>query len=275
MKLQHYFAAAAVLGLAACSSDEAVTPAAKPTTSPVTAPAPTPRYLALPGQAAVAVTADVDAAFDQQAAAYANAANATTTPTVSPAINPVSGNPAVSVATTPASTEAPIIAPIDPDPTAATDVTAPSATPAATTPTSDASANADVTASTGNMNYKVRITNGTEGRLFIEAQDAAGTIYPCGFMEGSRTFTTPLDNAAPIKGPITIVVRDPDQPSAPEIRRYKVDPPAADYNGKAIGITVLPGGRYTATLDGQTYYASPAAIPTPSTPKPANEPAGE
>lgn len=259
----------AVIALLASCSQEAPLPALPtPPTAAAHHAAPAPRYVALPGQAAVAVNSDVDAAFDQQVAAYA-------------------GQGAAPVVATPA--------------TPSVDITAPTAipTPAVTTPVADATAaaanalngavadataavatatapDADITAPTGgNMNYKVRITNDTPGRIFVEAQDGAGTIYPCGFMENGRTFTTPLENAAPIKGPITVVVRDPDQPGAPEIRRYKVDPPAGNYNGKAIAINILKGGRYMASVDGQVYYATPVPDepePQPNTPAPA-EPA--
>lgn len=222
---------------------------------------PTPRYVALPGQAPVAVNSDVDAAFDQQVAAYAEEGTATqapaqpqpapTAPTAAPtdvtsAITDAAQN--AGAALNGAIADIAAAAPTIPDPEA--DVTAPAG---------------------GSMNYKVRITNDTPGRIFVEAQDAAGTIYPCGFMENGRTFTTPMENAAPVKGPITVVVRDPDQPGAPEIRRYKVDPPSVNYDGKAIGINILKGGRYMASVDGQVYYTTPAPAepePQPSAPAP-------
>lgn len=128
------------------------------------------------------------------------------------------------------------------------------------------------------MDYTVRITNGTPGRLFIEAQDAAGTIYPCGFMHQNRSYSTPMVQSVPIHGPITVVVRDPDQPGAPEIRRYRVNPPA-DYAGKTIDITIIPGGMYQASVDGQIYYrtppppgALPAAPTAPANPTPPANP---
>lgn len=263
MKRTLFYTSLGAALLASCSSEPAAPPLpALPTAPAATAhhAAPAPRYVALPGQAAVAVNSDVDAAFDQQVAAYAGQA------------------PAVQVPTTPVAPTVDITAPATPvAPT--TDVTAPAVPAPAdiTAPAGDATAPVpapaeDVTAAPmgGSMNYKVRITNDTPGRVFVEAQDAAGTIYPCGFMEGGRTFTTPMENAAPIKGPITVVVRDPDQPGAPEIRRYKVDPPTTGYNGKAVCVNILSGGRYMASVDGQVYYCTPA--PEEPTPQP-NQPA--
>lgn len=308
MNYQPYLAAVAALGVVSCTPDAPLNAPSAQASSPVTHHAPAPRYVALPGQAPVAVSTDVDAAFEQQAAAYAGrpatpaipatpAVAAPTTPPTSipatpllPATPSVSTTPAVAPAT-PAAQPAvtiplpgstPEAAPL-PQATNAAQPTAPT-TPVAGLPTDPSAlppaAPAPVQehenpAATGTMNYKIRITNGTEGRLFVEAQDAGGAIYPCGFMEGGRTFTTPMENSAPIKGPITVVVRDPDQPDAPEIRRYKVDPPSADYNGKAIGINILSGGRYVASLDGQTYAASPAAAPTPQPAPEAAAPAPE
>ncbi|MCQ2364593.1 MAG: hypothetical protein MJ051_03460 [Akkermansia sp.] len=254
MKRTLFYTSLGAALLASCSPEPAVPALPAMPTAPAAAhhAAPAPRYVALPGQAAVAVNSDVDAAFDQQVAAYAG------------------HTPAVQVPTAPAAPTVDISAPVAP----AADVTSP-AVPA---PTADVTAPAapapvaDVTAAPtgGSMNYKVRITNDTPGRVFVEAQDAAGTIYPCGFMEGGRTFTTPMENAAPIKGPITVVVRDPDQPGAPEIRRYKVDPPTSSYDGKAVGVNILSGGRYMASVDGQVYYCTPA--PEEPAPQP-NQPA--
>jgi hypothetical protein len=110
------------------------------------------------------------------------------------------------------------------------------------------------------MNYSVRITNCTPGKLFIEAQDAAGNIYPCGFMDGGRSATTPLEQAEPIVGPITIVVRDPDKDGAPEIRRFKVNPPS-QYANQTVGISIIPGGKYHASVDGNVYASGEAVAP--------------
>lgn len=268
---------AALALLASCSQNAPVP--ALPHTPVTSAPTnvmshtPTPRYVALPGQAAVAVNSDVDAAFDQQVAAYAGQGTAVQAPTT-----PVAPN--VDITSTPTAPLPAVTTPAVPDVTAAVNDAASAAGAALNGAVADvtAAANAamapvaDITAPTGgNMNYKVRITNDTPGRIFVEAQDAAGTIYPCGFMENGRTFTTPMENAAPIKGPITVVVRDPDQPGAPEIRRYKVDPPATDYNGKAVEVNILKGGRYMAGVNGQVYYSTPAPEEPmlPNTPAPA------
>lgn len=257
---------AAFAVLASCSQ-EAPVPALPPTPTPAAHhAAPAPRYIALPGQAAVAVNSDVDAAFDQQVAAYAGQTPAMPGPSSLAPLSPMATTPTTPAVDTAAAPGAP----------ATPNVAAAVADAAATAGAALNGAMADVSAAAapagGNMNYKIRITNDTPGRIFVEAQDAAGTIYPCGFMENGRTFTTPMENAEPVKGPITVVVRDPDQPGAPEIRRYKVDPPAANYNGKAIGINILKGGRYMASVDGQIYYATPIPDepePQPNTPAPA------
>lgn len=262
----------ALLALLASCSQTAPVAAPQITASapqPQHTASPTPRYIALPGQAAVAVNSDVDAAFDQQVAAYAGQSTVAQAATTSAA-------PDIDITETPAAVPAPAPAP-NPvaDITSAVTNAASAAGEALNNAVSDVTAAVtapaeDITAPTGgNMNYKVRITNDTPGRIFVEAQDAAGTIYPCGFMENGRTFTTPMENAAPIKGPITVVVRDPDQPGAPEIRRYKVDPPTTDYNGKAVEVNILKGGRYMAGVNGQVYYSTPAAEEPAPAPTPA------
>jgi len=106
----------------------------------------------------------------------------------------------------------------------------------------------------GRMDYIVKITNGTNGRIFVEAHDARDTIYPCGFMQKGQSFSTPLKNVLPIKGPIVIVVRDPDQPNAPELRRYRVYPPKTSYKSRTLSIKLIAGGRYQASIDGQVYF---------------------
>ena len=136
----------------------------------------------------------------------------------------------------------------------------------------------------GVMNYSVKITNTTPGKILVEASDAAGVVYPCGEMQGGESKVTPFEQAAPIKGPITVIVRDPDKEGQPEIRRYKVNPPAS-YAGKTVGISIVPGGQYHASLDGQVYYTyTPPEAPittnpvpqpvAPATPAPAAAPAG-
>lgn len=108
--------------------------------------------------------------------------------------------------------------------------------------------------------YAVQVTNGTTGRLYVEAYDEGHNIFPFGFLHpGQRVGTQPQDPQA-IQGRITLIIRDPDRAGAPELRRYFVAPPAR-YEGKTIGITILPGGRYRATLDGVIYYTSPEPPP--------------
>ncbi len=105
----------------------------------------------------------------------------------------------------------------------------------------------------GPMDYTVKINNTTGSRLFIEAQDAKGTIYPCGFTQPKQAFTVPVKQGAPIASPILVVLRDPDQPGAPEIRRYRIKTPTASYHDKTVQISILSGGRYTADIDGEVY----------------------
>lgn len=109
----------------------------------------------------------------------------------------------------------------------------------------------------GPIDYSVKIINTTTGRLFVEAQDASGEIYPVGFLTSGTSSTINKTQAAPIKGPITVVIRDPDKPGTPEIRRYKVVLPAESYANKTLGISIVPGGIYHASLDGHVYYTSP------------------
>lgn len=256
MKRNIILAAVTAFTVVSCSSDEA--PLMTPTTPTVHPAARPARVIALPGQAPVAVAShDVDAAFDQQVAAYAEQGTAPPAPAV-PAMADVTVND-------PAPVVAPV-APLAPMPPAAPtqDVTA------APAPVQDVTAPAP--AASGAMNYKVQITNLTSGRIFVEAQDGAGTIYPCGFMDGkdaqTRSYTTPMEAAAPIKGPITVVVRDPDREGSPEIRRYKVTPPTTDYSNKTVNVSILPGGMYLASVDGNVYYQSLPEEPKPEPAKP-------
>lgn len=251
MKRNSIIAAVAALAVVSCSqkSPDVVPPL---TPNPAQSSVRPPRLHALPGQAPVAVhTGDVNAAFDQQAAAYANG-------TVQDVTIPAAPQPAVQDVTVPAV------------PQPAQDVTA----PAATAQTAVQDITAVPAPMGGSINYKLKVSNLTQGRIFVEAQDANGTIYPCGFMDGkdaqTRSYTTPMENAAPIKGPITVVLRDPDKEGAPEIRRYKVQPPTTDYSNKTVEISILPGGIYLAGVNGQIYHQSLPADPTPQPEKPMN-----
>lgn len=247
MKRNLFLAAVTALAVVSCSSD---TEPAVPHVTHRTYTPRAPRVVAMPGRAPVAVQSeDVDDAFERQVNAYANQQDTGSTaapygeqtyvPTPYP-VQPVQ----------PVVTPQPVqtIQPVQP----------------VVTPTLG-----------GAMNYKVQITNMTTGRIFVEAQDASGAIYPCGFMDGkdaqTRSYTTPMENAAPIKGPITVVVRDPDKEGSPEIRRYKVNPPSTDYANKTVNISIMPGGLYLASVDGQVYYQSLPETPkaVPARPAPA------
>lgn len=189
-----------------------------------------PQYTALPGRAATYGTpSDTATAFEHAAAAYG------VKPTQASSSAPATSAPA---ATT---TSAPVALPSADRPVWRTVSSAPGAP------------------------YAVQITNGTNGRLFIEAIDEGENIFPFGFMHaGQRLGALPQD-PRPIQGHITVIVRDPDRAGAPELRRYQIAPPQ-NYEGKTIGITLLPGGRYRASLDGVVYYTTPeepAATPAP------------
>lgn len=265
LRMRHYpFILAAVSSiLAACSQPE------PPMTSPIRGTAHTgtaPReqlgqrqYLALPGQSAVRVgTADADEAFDRQVEAYGGGATAPVPPGsgaeyASPATaSPVPAQDISPQPTTPVAT--PPVAGYDDFPTPN-----PSGADAASQPAAPV-ASAAPAAAPETAEYAVQITNGTTGRIFVEAQDAAGHIFPCGPMFGGQSINTPPDSAGELKNPITVVIRDPDKDGAPEIRRYQVQAPA-DYKGKTIGITILPGGQYRADIDKEIYYTSPPPAP--------------
>ncbi len=182
-------------------------------------------------------------------------------------VDPVTGQPVLVQPTTPA-----YPAPTQPGMGTVTGVPAvdpsqPAAQPTLPAPTPQPAAGAGA-------NYAVQMINGTTGRLFVEVFDDSDNVFPVGYMFAGANLSTPPSEARPIQGQLTVVIRDPDKPDAPELRRYKVAPPA-DYTGKTIGITILPGGRYRASLDGQVYYTSPdPKTPAPtSAPAPASEPA--
>ncbi len=268
--------------------------------SPASLPAEAARqgqYLALPGQSAI----DTDAAFEQQVATYASQGATVATP----AQNVAYQGGVVSVAApAEAGNAAPVPAPtVVPTAPAGTGVivnpvqsAAPAGSPYAVTPAYDqmaagAAAIAGGAAGAvlpgaapapvlGPVDYTLRITNATPGRIFVEAQDAAGEIYPCGFMTGSQSISSVKKQVNPIQGPITVVVRDPDKPDAPELRRYKVDPPTG-YAGKTVEITIISGGLYQVSVDGQVRYITPTPVgkpdlgthapAAPATPAPAAE----
>lgn len=210
--------------------DEEVTSVAKPQ-----------GYVALPGQAATANTvSDTTAAFEAAAAVY-------TAPVAKPAPQPV----------TPAEP-----APLNPDPMIPQAAPAPAPAPL---PSPAVGSTAVVAQPAGHAaSYAVQITNGTTGRLFVEVQDASGNIFPFGFMYANQRLSTPPQEPRPIQGRLTVVIRDPDSPGAPEVRRYQVPVPA-QYEGKTLGITILPG-RFRASVDGNVYYTSPLPETPPAAP---------
>lgn len=104
--------------------------------------------------------------------------------------------------------------------------------------------------------YALQIVNGTDGKLFIEAMDDSGNIFPFGFMFHGQRINAQPQEPRPITGALTIIVRDPDRVNAPEIRRYRIAPPQG-YLGHTLGITILPGGRYRISIDNQIVYSYP------------------
>ena len=110
--------------------------------------------------------------------------------------------------------------------------------------------------------YALQVTNGTTGRLFIEVQDASGNIFPFGFMYANQRLSSQPQEPKPIEGELTLVIRDPDKPGAPEVRRYHVPHPPS-YMGKTVDVTILPG-RFRAAVDGVVYYSS--ALPEDKAP---------
>lgn len=253
------------------------------TTTPRTQPRPL--FIARPGQEAIAVSADTNAAFDQAVASYANQGGSARPVTGLGTAPAGSGNDVISDAlsattplTAPGNTPAPrpgnssgyitqpgmnslssdagnTSRPSQPDPYQQQPATAPTAAPATPPPAPPVSTPAQPS---GSVNYSVQVINTTDGRLFIEASDAAGEVYPCGFMVSGQNYTTNKKQASPIAWPITVVVRDPDRPGTPEIRRYRVPAPTEDYSGKNIGICIVKGGTFYASLDGRVYYAATA-----------------
>ncbi len=276
MKLKLCLAASAALVVASCSTTDetVVTNRASVVVKPQ--PAKPAQYLALPGQAAVAVGPnEADAAFNahvsqypvqqpQTGAAMGAAMGQAAANSVAGALAPLQHTPSPMLPQVPAGTTS-----YD-QPTYIHQTAVPGQAMVGMMPTGAPAGQAmmpgqGVVPGVGTMqampiNYSVRITNSTPGKIFVEAQDASGYIYPCGFMEGGRSSTTPLEQANPIVGPITVVVRDPDKDGAPEIRRFKVDPPSY-YVGKTVGISIIPGGKYHASVDGNVYASGEAVAP--------------
>ena len=210
MKIKNCLVASAALVVASCSSTDNTVVTARPAVVTKPQTQVSGQYLALPGQAAVAVSSDVNSAFEAQVAQY----NGQTA-----AANYMGNAMSTATANTVASALAPLQQPVTPSPmlpVASTGYSTPtyihqSAVPGQAAVGMEPGMGMTPTVPTMGvpMNYSVRITNSTNGKIFVEAQDAAGTIYPCGFMDGGRSATTPMEQADPIVGPITIVVRDP------------------------------------------------------------------
>ncbi len=264
MKIKNCLVASAALVVASCSSTDNTVVTTRPTVVTKPQTQMSGQYLALPGQAAVAVSSDVNSAFDAQVAQYNGQAAAA---------SHMGNAMSTAAANTVAGALAPLQQPVTPSPmlpVANTGYSTPtyihqSAVPGQATVGMNPGMGMTPTVPTMGvpMNYSVRITNSTNGKIFVEAQDAAGTIYPCGFMDGGRSATTPMEQADPIVGPITIVVRDPDKEGAPEIRRFKVNPPQS-YANQTVGISIIAGGKYHASVDGNVYASGEAVTPPPT-----------
>lgn len=225
------------------------------------------RYLALPGQAAVAASeTDPDAAFERQAAEYARNRQAPVPggdagfqpPSIDPTPGANNREQRALVNIPEPAAQPPAPEPKAPEPAYVTPPQPAPAQPAQLPPPAPSQPTVSLPPAnpTGQIDYTVSITNKTAGQLFIEAQDSAGTIYPCGPMTPNKTWNTPFTKADPIKWPIVVVVRDPDQPGAPEIRRYRVNTPV-DYTNRTLNISIVPGGKYEVRLDNQLFYVSP------------------
>ena len=249
----------AILALSSCTQ---VTPYG--TTHYSTLPKENPahrQYLALPGQGAVNTHAtNTDAAFEEQAAAYTGQ----TVPTTAVQPMPVVNQPYVQQPQIPGYPQ-PYTEPQVPGYTQpVVPVTgAESVYPQQSVQSGVNNYYPNQPAADGSAGYAVQVSNATNGRIFIEMHDDSDNIFPVASMYAGQKISTQPQEPRPIRGQLTVVVRDPDQPGAPELRRYKVNPPPA-YMGKTIGITILSGGRYRASLDGEVYYATPEPTEKPA-----------
>ncbi len=230
-------------------------------------------YTALPGQAATSSTpSETTTAFEFAAASLD--AQSSSSPGAPAPFSSGEPSPAASVSRPPLPVSLPASAPAappipDPRPVPDSEEVLPS--PRQVSSPSPATSGGSATISAGEPvnkvsadpgGYAVQVTNGTSGRLFIEMQDDSGNIFPFGFMYAGQRIASRPQDPRPIKGQLTVIIRDPDQPSAPELRRYHVVPPD-NYAGHTLGITILPGGRYRAAVDGKVYFTSPE----PATPQ--------
>lgn len=235
-------------------------------------------YVALPGRAATSQTpSDTDAAFEAAAAMLKAAPRRRVPQDESPVepepvnVDPVAvqqaatsadTRPSPVVVTPPEPEPAPVVVtPPAPEPSPAAAYAAPRAEAAAVAPAVQPQPMGEA------AGYALQITNGTLGRLYVEVQDDGGNIFPFGFMYSHQRLCSQPQEAKPIQGALNVVIRDPDSPGAPEVRRYQVAPPP-DYMGKTLSVTILPG-RYRAAVDGKVYYTSP--LPEETTPETAEE----
>ena len=236
------------------------TPMLPPSMRPQVTPQPTATVHRLmpsagadtPAVAPTASSSDANAAFERQVAAYAQQA-ATGTPAEVTAGMPVA--PVQPVPAAPATTSAGQPTAVAPIPEPAVQPTPQPATPVT---------------SAGNMNYKISFINGTEGRLFVEATDAADNVYPCGFMAGRAKCTESITGRPAVNGPIKVVVRDPDQDGAPVLREYSVPvPDPSAYNGGTLEVEILPRGSFRASANGVPYFTKEPIAPPPAPAAPA------
>lgn len=253
MKRNIILSAALSVLLSACDPTPMLPPALRPQVPPVPTAnvhrdVPASTAVSSPAEAALSAN-DANAAFERQVAAYAQQA-ATGTPAEVTAGMPVA--PVQPVPAAPATTTAG-------QPTAVAPIPEPAVQP---TPTPQPAA---PVASAGNMNYKISFINGTEGRLFVEATDAADNVYPCGFMAGRAKCTETVTGRPAVNGPIKVVVRDPDQDGAPVLREYSVPvPDPSAYNGGTLEVEILPRGSFRASANGVPYFTKEPIAPPPA-----------
>lgn len=250
MKRNIILCAALPVLLSACDPTPMLPPALRPTAPPVPTAnvhrdVTTAATVSAATDPALSAANDANAAFERQVAAYAqqaaSASTVVTTPTdtgYTPAQPTVEQTPAVAPIPEPA---------VQPTPQPAAPVT-----------------------SAGNMNYKISFINGTEGRLFVEATDAADNVYPCGFMAGRAKCTESITGRPAVNGPIKVVVRDPDQDGAPVLREYSVPvPDPSAYNGGTLEVEILPRGSFRASANGVPYFTKEPIAPPPAPAAPA------
>ena len=250
MKRNIILCAALPVLLSACDPTPMLPPALRPTVPPVPTAnvhrdVTTAATVSAATDPALSAANDANAAFERQVAAYAQQAASASTVVTTP--TDTGYTPAQ-----PTAEQTPTVAPI-PEP-------AVQPTPQPAAPVTSA----------GNMNYKISFINGTEGRLFVEATDAADNVYPCGFMAGRAKCTESITGRPAVNGPIKVVVRDPDQDGAPVLREYSVPvPDPSAYNGGTLEVEILPRGSFRASANGVPYFTKEPVAPPPAPAAPA------